>query len=74
MVVTNYSRSTERAHDFANHWNIPHPSVKLDELIARDDIDLYIIALPNEEHLPVGLELARAGKNQVCTKPGPKSE
>jgi len=69
VVVANYSRSPERAHEFSNQWNIPHPSTKLDELIARDDIDLYIIALPNEEHLPVGLKLALARKNQVCTKP-----
>ena len=69
MVVANYSRSSERAADFANKWKIPHPTVNIDELIARDDIDLYVIALPNEEHLPAGLKLARAGKNQVCTKP-----
>jgi predicted dehydrogenase len=69
VVVTNYSRSSKRAHDFANRWNILHPSTNLDGLIARDDIDLYVIALPNEEHLPVGLKLAAAGRNQVCTKP-----
>ncbi|MBS1805181.1 MAG: Gfo/Idh/MocA family oxidoreductase [Acidobacteria bacterium] len=68
-VVTNYSRSIERAKTFANRWGIQHPSADLDELIARDDIDLYVIALPNEEHLPVGLKLAAARKNQVCTKP-----
>ena len=69
MVVANYSRSSERADNFANQWEIPHPTRDLDELIARADIDLYVIALPNEEHLPVGLKLARAGRNQVCTKP-----
>jgi predicted dehydrogenase len=69
VVAANYSRSPQRARQFAAQWNIPHPSTQLDELIARDDIDLYIIALPNEEHLPVGLKLAHAGKNQVCTKP-----
>jgi len=68
-VVANYSRSSGHASDFAGRWKIPHSSTNLDELIARDDIDLYIIALPNEEHLPVGLKLAAARKNQVCTKP-----
>jgi predicted dehydrogenase len=38
-------------------------------VIARDDIDLYVIALPNREHLPVGLALAARRRNQVCTKP-----
>jgi len=68
-VVANYSRSSKRAHDFAVRWNISHASTNLDELIACNDVDLYIIALPNEEHLPVGLNLAAARKNQVCTKP-----
>lgn len=68
-VVVNYSRSAERARNFAERWSIPENTTKLDEVIGRDDIDLYVIALPNEEHLPVGVRLARAGKNQVCTKP-----
>lgn len=68
-VVVNYSRSEERARKFAKDWKIPESSTNLDELIARRDIDLYIIALANEEHLPAGLKLAQARKNQVCTKP-----
>lgn len=68
-VVVNYSRSIERARRFAERWNIPENTTNLDHVIRRDDIDLYVIALPNEEHLPVGLQLARAGRNQVCTKP-----
>lgn len=68
-VVANYSRSAERARDFAGRWGIPQSTTNLDELIARDDVDLYVMALPNEEHLPVGLKLAAAGRNQVCTKP-----
>ena len=68
-VVVNYSRSEGRARKFAEDWKIPESSTSLDELIARRDIDLYIIALANEEHLPAGLKLAQARKNQVCTKP-----
>jgi predicted dehydrogenase len=68
-VVVNYSRSPDRAKKFAKRWNIPESATDLDEVIHRSDIDLYVIALPNEEHLPVALALAKAGKNQVCTKP-----
>lgn len=68
-VVANYSRSRTKAKAFAERWRIPQPSVDLAALIARDDIDLFIIALPNEEHLPVSLELAKAKRHQVCTKP-----
>jgi predicted dehydrogenase len=68
-VVVNYSRSAERAARFGERWGIPENTTKLDEVIGRDDIDLYVIALPNEEHLKVGVRLARARRNQVCTKP-----
>ncbi len=69
QVVVNYSRSRERARKFARRWRIQEWVADLQSAIARNDIDLYLIALPNEQHLPVSLALARAGRNQVCTKP-----
>jgi predicted dehydrogenase len=69
QVVINYSRTPKRAKAFAKRWSIPGTTTDLDNAIARDDIDLYIIALPNTEHLPVAVQLAQARKNQVCTKP-----
>src|SRR5882724_8509597 len=68
-VAVNYSRNARRAKAFARRWSIPESSTDLSKLVARQDIDLYIIGLPNEAHLPVSLELSRARKNQVCTKP-----
>jgi predicted dehydrogenase len=68
-VVMNYSRDETRAKNFADRWSIGKWTTDLRKLINRSDIDLYIIAVPNEAHLPVSLELSRLGKNQVCTKP-----
>lgn len=68
-VVANYSRDLEKAIAFATLWNIAEPTADLASLIARHDIDLFVIALPNDAHLPVSLALAKAGRNQVCTKP-----
>lgn len=68
-VVANYSRSAKRAKAFAKRWDIPVSSTDLEALIARDDVDLFLIALPNEEHLPVSKALSKARRNQVCTKP-----
>src|SRR4051812_6038531 len=68
-VAVNYSRDSRRAKAFARRWAIPESTTDLGKLIVRDDIDLYIIGLPNEAHLPVSLALSRAGRNQVCTKP-----
>jgi predicted dehydrogenase len=67
-VVINYSRSFERSKMFAERWGIPEYT-NSQQVIMRDDIDLFIIALPNEEHLPVSLALSVAKRNQVCTKP-----
>jgi predicted dehydrogenase len=69
QVVACYSRRRDRAKRFAREWAIPEPTTHLDKLIGRDDIDLYVIALPNEEHLPVSVALSRAKRHQVCTKP-----
>jgi predicted dehydrogenase len=68
-VVANYSRNLQRAQEFAKRWSIPDHSTDLEKLIERDDIDLFVIALPNEAHLPVSLALSKARRNQVCTKP-----
>jgi predicted dehydrogenase len=69
QVVANYSRSKKRAADFSQRWAIPQATTDLQALIACDDIHLYVIALPNEAHLPVSLALSSARRNQVCTKP-----
>jgi predicted dehydrogenase len=68
-VVANFSQSRKRANAFAVNWGISESYTDVDILIARDDIDLYIIALPNEVHLPVSVALSKAKRNQVCTKP-----
>jgi predicted dehydrogenase len=69
QVVVNWSRSRGRAREFACRWSIPEWSTDLAAVIARGDIDLFIIAAPNEEHVPISLQLSKARRNQVCTKP-----
>ncbi len=68
-VAVNWSRSRSRAAAFAGRWGIPECETDIDKVIARDGIDLFVIALPNEEHLPTALKLAARRRNQVCTKP-----
>lgn len=67
-VVINYSRSLDRARLFAERWGIP-AYTNHNQVIMRDDVDLFIIALPNDQHLPVSLALSALKRNQVCTKP-----
>ena len=47
-VVLNYSRSPQRARKFAEAVGRRGVHHQLEKAIARDDIDLFIIALPNE--------------------------
>ncbi len=39
------------------------------ELIARDDIDLVVIAAPNDQHHPLALAALHAGRHVVVDKP-----
>ncbi|HEX6508130.1 MAG TPA: Gfo/Idh/MocA family oxidoreductase [Chloroflexota bacterium] len=68
-VVVAASRNEDTVNTFARRWDIPETSTSVDDTIARDDIDLYLIALPNAVHKDVAVALARNGRNQVCTKP-----
>lgn len=68
-VVLNYSRNAATAKKFAARWKIPRSTTSLAEAVSQDGIDLFVIALPNEAHLPVATLLAGAKKHQVCTKP-----
>jgi predicted dehydrogenase len=69
QVLVNYSRSPRRARAFSRLWGVPDCSMDLREVVARDDIDLFVIALPNDAHLAASLLLSKAKRNQVCTKP-----
>jgi predicted dehydrogenase len=68
-VVAVYSRTQERAEVFATRWGIPHATDRLDELIAQDGIDLYVVGLPTFVHRDACVCLAEAGRNVLCTKP-----
>lgn len=68
-VVANFSLNAKKARDFAARWKIAGPTTDLGALIEREDIDLYVIALPNEAHMPVSVLLSQMKRNQVCTKP-----
>lgn len=68
-IVANYSRDPERARRFAERWRIPQPVTSIDELCALPEIELVVIALPNEMHLPAVRAAAATGKAIVCTKP-----
>lgn len=68
-VHTVYSRSEERAQQFAAQWNIPNWETDMAKAIASPDTDVVVIGLPNHLHLEAVRLAARAGKAVLCTKP-----
>lgn len=61
--------SVERARDAAEMYNVPVVTSNYREIIARDDIDVISIALPNYLHATVALDALRAGKHVMIDKP-----
>lgn len=61
--------SSSRPHDVHTAW--PQVSVcdSAEQLIARDDIDLVVVATPNNTHAPLAKLALLAGKHVVVDKP-----
>lgn len=64
-----FSRTEERAKQFAADWQIPKYSTDLKAVIDDPDTDTVIVGIPNNEHLKVVKMAADAGKAILCTKP-----
>jgi predicted dehydrogenase len=68
-VVNVYSRSPERAKEFAKEHHIPRWSADLKEAVLDTDSDIVVVGLPNNVHREAVLLAAEAGKAVLCTKP-----
>jgi myo-inositol 2-dehydrogenase/D-chiro-inositol 1-dehydrogenase len=58
-----------RARAFAVKWGYESYETDWRKLIAREDIDLVDITLPNDMHQQVAIAAAKAGKMILCEKP-----
>ena len=68
-VVAVYGRDTAKANAFADRWGIPAVSDDMAAVCGRADVDMLLIALPNNMHLEAVRLAAAHGKHVVCTKP-----
>lgn len=67
-IVAGFSRSEEKRSAFARDTGIrAAPDMK--SLLADPEIEGVILTVPNEQHLPVAAEVARAGKHVYTEKP-----
>ena len=64
-----YSRSADRAREFAEKWGVPRHTTSLEEAVRDAQCDVVVIALPNNLHEEAVLAAAAAGKAVLCTKP-----
>ena len=64
-----FSRSEDRARQFAAEWKIPRYSTDIKAVIEDPETDTVIIGIPNDQHLNAVKMCADAGKNILCTKP-----
>jgi predicted dehydrogenase len=67
-IVCGFSRSQEKRDAFSDDTGIA-TAESLDALLSRQDIAGVILTVPNEQHLPVAAEVARAGKHIYTEKP-----
>ena len=57
------------AKTLADSWGWQSVETSIDDLVARDDIDLVDIAAPNSVHHLLAMKAIKAGKNVSCEKP-----
>ncbi|MGB3585563.1 MAG: Gfo/Idh/MocA family oxidoreductase [Tunicatimonas sp.] len=69
IVQSVYSRSEDRAKQFASKWNIPTTYTDIHQAVQDEQSDTVIVALPNYLHKEAILAAVQAGKNILCTKP-----
>ena len=62
------SRERARAAAYAREWQIPHAATYA-ELLARSDVDVVYVPLPNSLHVEWTLRSLAAGKHVLCEKP-----
>jgi predicted dehydrogenase len=67
-IVAAYSRSQEKRESFEREMGVPAVA-DLKTMLSSPEIKGAILTVPNEQHLPVAREVARAGKHVYTEKP-----
>ena len=67
-IVSAYSRSEDKRQNFQQEFGIKAVS-DLASMTADREIEGVILTVPNEQHLPLSAEVAKAGKHVYTEKP-----
>src|SRR5690349_13319982 len=68
-IVSIYSRREESARKFASDYSVAFSSTNMEEAIARPEVEVVCIALPNNLHEEAVLLCCKHSKAVVTTKP-----
>ncbi|MEQ6390041.1 Gfo/Idh/MocA family oxidoreductase [Bacillaceae bacterium S4-13-58] len=64
-----FSRTEERAQEFASKHGVDHTFTDLDKMAATDLLDAVYIATPNSLHTEQSILFMKNGKHVLCEKP-----
>ena len=64
-----YSRTNEKAEEFANKYGVTKLFTNLEEMATSVDIDAVYIATPNSLHAEQAILFLQKGKHVLCEKP-----
>lgn len=68
-IVSIYSRREESAQKFAQDYNVAFSTTNMEEAIARPEVDVVCISLPNNLHEEAVLLCCKHKKAVITTKP-----
>ena len=63
-----FSRSLEKAENFANSYGVVNAYDSLEEMLASSEIDIVYIGTPQEIHKEHSIKALNAGKHVLCEK------
>ena len=62
-------RNRDNAQKMAEIWNIPQVYTDYRDMIENADLDVVVIATPNDSHYPISMKAFDAGLHVLCEKP-----
>src|SRR5262245_47262374 len=68
-IVSIYSRKKESAAKFAHDYKVAFHTDQLEDAIARPEVDVVCISLPNNLHETAVMLCCKHKKAVICTKP-----
>ncbi len=67
-IVAAYSRSLDKRNEFTTEFGVPAVP-DMQSMLSNPDIKGVILTVPNEQHLPLAIQVAQAGKHVYTEKP-----